>query len=527
VPQEPFASSPDSRPASQDGPTQDRVYADERALSELQMLVVEGMQEGPGQPMEVGGLLFGIDGRDVRIQGVEPLPIEHRFGPSFWLCSSDIEVVKWKIESAPATVVGHFRSRKVNVPEIEDVDHVIADLLRIQEPILLLISVLEGRPPAWLIYRRKLGNWVELSKGPPPQFVVPASHSVPAQILAGAAGVPAPDGRRWRVGVSLALAVTALLLLTYFALWRRAVPAGSGAVGEIGLAAQPGPGGVRLTWNHASSVIEQSTEGILTIRDGDSSRELRMGQDQLRHGTVVYVPRSSQVEFRLQVYRDPVHVSVESVSVATGLPSSSNQLASVGEAPSASPLRWAAPIQVNVPTNRPQPSMATSPGTRRTHTARAQNPPAVPLVQPSPAAQVPVIPTPPQVSTLQPDKVPEILATLSAPAPPSIPLSNGPPRGTEPTVSFIAAVPVHKASPAVPSNLRSVVENSVSVDVKVVIDATGKVVSAVPAEANMPAQKMLAPQAVQAALLWRFQPARKNGQPVRSESLLKFAFERR
>jgi hypothetical protein len=97
----------------------------------------------------------------------------------------------------------------------------------------------------------------------------------------------------------------------------------------------------------------------------------------------------------------------------------------------------------------------------------------------------------------------------------------------EPTVSFIAAVPVHKASPAVPSNLRSVVENSVSVDVKIVIDATGKVVSAVPAEANMPAQKILAPQAVQAALLWRFQPARKNGQPVSSESMLKFAFERR
>jgi len=148
-------------------------------------------------------------------------------------------------------------------------------------------------------------------------------------------------------------------------------------------------------------------------------------------------------------------------------------------------------------------------------------------MQPPPVRAIALMPPPPQVSIVPSANAPEILASLSAPSPSSLPFSRAPADHREPTISFIAAVPVRKARPALPPNLHAVVENVVSVDVKVVIDATGKVVSATPTEAHMPAQKMLAPQAVQAALLWRFEPARRNGQPVSSESVLKFDFERR
>ena len=65
-----------------------------------------------------------------------------------------------------------------------------------------------------------------------------------------------------------------------------------------------------------------------------------------------------------------------------------------------------------------------------------------------------------------------------------------------------------------------------SVDVNVMIDASGKVITATPVGSQTVAQKLPAPQAAQAALLWRFEPARKNGQRVDSETIIKFEFER-
>jgi outer membrane biosynthesis protein TonB len=58
------------------------------------------------------------------------------------------------------------------------------------------------------------------------------------------------------------------------------------------------------------------------------------------------------------------------------------------------------------------------------------------------------------------------------------------------------------------------------------IDASGRVIGATPEGSLTATQKLLARQAVQAARLWRFQPARKNGEAVESESLLRFDFER-
>jgi hypothetical protein len=59
------------------------------------------------------------------------------------------------------------------------------------------------------------------------------------------------------------------------------------------------------------------------------------------------------------------------------------------------------------------------------------------------------------------------------------------------------------------------------------IDASGKVVSAKAVDAVTPEQKLLAAPAVQSALLWRFEPARRNGEAVPSDSVLRFQFDGR
>ena len=95
-----------------------------------------------------------------------------------------------------------------------------------------------------------------------------------------------------------------------------------------------------------------------------------------------------------------------------------------------------------------------------------------------------------------------------------------------PPVSFVAAVPIRKIQPAVPPNLHSMIPAALSIEVKVEIDKEGRVVSATPVDLVTPAQKLLAPEAAQAARLWRFEPARRNQEPVPSEATLKFDFER-
>jgi outer membrane biosynthesis protein TonB len=117
---------------------------------------------------------------------------------------------------------------------------------------------------------------------------------------------------------------------------------------------------------------------------------------------------------------------------------------------------------------------------------------------------------------------------LATPAAPT-----GPPAGSfaatgsaERTIRYEAAVPIRKVRPSVPDDLHSTLPESTSIVLRVEIDAAGKVVGAAPEGSLTATQKLLAPQAVQAARLWRFQPARKNGEPVESESILRFDFER-
>jgi TonB family protein len=64
------------------------------------------------------------------------------------------------------------------------------------------------------------------------------------------------------------------------------------------------------------------------------------------------------------------------------------------------------------------------------------------------------------------------------------------------------------------------------VEVKVNVDAEGRVSDARPLNASGSSQRLLGPTAVQAAKLWLFEPARRDGQPVASETVLKFDFAR-
>jgi len=100
-----------------------------------------------------------------------------------------------------------------------------------------------------------------------------------------------------------------------------------------------------------------------------------------------------------------------------------------------------------------------------------------------------------------------------------------PPTGVAAPLTLPKAI--YKAPPVVAAGIRSRIRNKIAVDVRVHIDPRGRVVSAAPVTRQHPGlEQYLASRAVQAARLWRFEPARENGKAVAGTSTLQFVFEK-
>jgi Gram-negative bacterial TonB protein C-terminal len=114
--------------------------------------------------------------------------------------------------------------------------------------------------------------------------------------------------------------------------------------------------------------------------------------------------------------------------------------------------------------------------------------------------------------------VPSAPVAAAAPAPPPAP-------GTAARITPPKAI--YKAPPVIAAGVRPRIKGTVPIDVRVQIDARGHVVSATPvAKQRSGLDEYLAGRAVQAARLWRFEPARENGKPVAGTQILHFVFER-
>ncbi|HEY6577863.1 MAG TPA: energy transducer TonB [Rhizomicrobium sp.] len=94
-----------------------------------------------------------------------------------------------------------------------------------------------------------------------------------------------------------------------------------------------------------------------------------------------------------------------------------------------------------------------------------------------------------------------------------------PARRTEPKV-------VHRAPPVIASGIRPRLTSPIALDVRVEIDARGRVTSAEPVvKPHKGLDTYLAGTAVKAARLWRFEPARENGKAVAGAQTLHFVFQ--
>jgi TonB family protein len=86
---------------------------------------------------------------------------------------------------------------------------------------------------------------------------------------------------------------------------------------------------------------------------------------------------------------------------------------------------------------------------------------------------------------------------------------------------------VHKVAPVVPASIRPRIHGTIPVDVRVKIDAQGRVVSAIPAtRAHSSLETFLEARAVAAAKQWRFEPAREGGKAVPGSEIIHFTFDK-
>jgi hypothetical protein len=356
----------------------------------------------------------------------------------------------------------------------------------------------------------------------PPAPVAAAAGEVPhakRRVLFKAAG--------WTVALALVFTLGTLfnngaLRERYSYIWRAisnplsSPPAGNGSSSSAQSPSRPSMSlrairrgaDLELTWNRDSPPIAAATSGTLSIQDGELTRLVSFDAAQLRDGSLLYFPRTDQIRMRLTV-TTPTGAATESVMVI---------LPGVG-----APQTYPAPPQKDssggVATS-PSPSLQAP----RIKPSRTFTAPLLANRDSSPAASVLQEPPALHADSSAPAAVPNVVERLlSSPLPPpAVPSPQLPPPKV---TTYEPPVAVVKIQPTFPPDLRNLIVKRIIVEVKVTIDKNGKVTKAEGIPQAGVNQYWLN-SAVDAALAWKFKPARSNREPVWSEMILQFVYNR-
>jgi proteasome lid subunit RPN8/RPN11 len=87
----------------------------------------------------------------------------------------------------------------------------------------------------------------------------------------------------------------------------------------LGFRALDFDGQLRLDWDKLSPAIQEASQAVIEIRDGDRSRTLRVEASELRRGSVTYARHTGTVELRMVVHR-PGRLAIEEVTRFLGEP---------------------------------------------------------------------------------------------------------------------------------------------------------------------------------------------------------------
>src|ERR1017187_6301138 len=138
-----------------------------------------------------------------------------------------------------------------------------------------------------------------------PPVAFPKLQEAPA--FSAISPATANKNKKVRLLVAAALGMLVLVggfLLLYPALLHRGgrtQPVAQQDSSPLGLRIERTAGGLLLTWNNDSPVIQHASKVVLSITDGDRHENIDMDPNQVRTGKIVYPPISGDVSFQMEV----------------------------------------------------------------------------------------------------------------------------------------------------------------------------------------------------------------------------------
>jgi hypothetical protein len=264
---------------------------------------------------------------------------------------------------------------------------------------------------------------------------------------------------------------------------------------------------IQITWNPESPTFSDARIGVLTIKDGESQREIALTTAELQARKVIYTPATDRVEAALEVFSPNRKSARESVLFVLeprgGTPLVPIQNASISK-----------PGSAEVVQSRSRTEQLITPPVRGyvpPPTPRRAAPDRVVVIDPPPPldiahsalASAPAVQLP-QVPPARPNEI-QAPSTAQQGQPPS---PSSPRR------------PIRQVRPELPPNVSAMLSAPVQVEVRARIDSTGKVVHAESLGSAGVLNRYLGTAAVSAAKLWRFEPGNKAEDTI----ILKFIF---
>jgi hypothetical protein len=338
---------------------------DPAVASQVKEQVLEAFRALPKRGIEVGGVLFGrITGEDpvaVHVDGFEPAPCEHRFGPSFTLSEQDRAGLE-EILTRRRDVVGYFRSCTGRELALDTADEeLIEAYFRRSAQVCLCVAPVSARDCVATVF-----SW---RNGQPPRQAGPVIlfDSLPAEPVRAETPQPEPpppavepppvlpaprDQRGWPWLFVLVLAIGCAFLYERWQSARTEWPS------RLGLEVQHTHDGVELRWDASSPAVKGAGRGLLSITRDGSQDEIELDAATVHSGLFPYKESGKDLLFRLTVYGPEMRAATESFRiVAVAQPPSAPLEETKPEEPEPEPQ----PPQQETPAPAPEPAVAAVP----------------------------------------------------------------------------------------------------------------------------------------------------------------------
>ena len=282
-------------------------------MEELRLTAVDGFHRLAHGGLEIGGVLFGVrDSDGVEIRAHRELACEYVFGPSFTLSESDLRALDALLvspnhdsELSGMQPIGWYQSHTrsdvfLSEKELHFYQRYFPEMWQVA---LVLRPNRFGPVRAGFFFREPDGSVQAASSRD--EFDIEPVPAKPVERLledgAPAETTPAPvppapvvsrPRRRWAwIATPIAVTLAAVLL------WNIRTPAPA----DLTLRALDMGGQLRIDWNHASRVIQQSRSGAIEIEDGTYKVHNELSQEDLRSGSITYLRNTGHVQVSLVV----------------------------------------------------------------------------------------------------------------------------------------------------------------------------------------------------------------------------------